>query len=132
MRRRRAREFIYCGVAASYVNMKSMKTWLALAVLGCIPSLAMAGIRCGNQIIDKGKSSAEVSAFCGNPAQVDRSVLYTGGATTVGQPNLIAGSTVQIEVWTYNFGPNMLMERIRFADGVVVNIESLGYGYNEP
>ena len=112
-----------------------MKTWLALAVLGCIPSLAMAGIRCGNQIIDKGTSSAEVAALCGNPAQVDRSVSYIGGATTVvGQPNLIAGAgvQVQIEVWTYNFGPDMLMERIRFADGVVVNIESLGYGYNEP
>jgi len=112
--------------------MRLMKRWLA--VLGCIPSLAMAGIRCGNQIIDKGTTSAEVSAVCGNPAQVDRSVLYTGGPTTVGQPNVIAGLAVQvqIEVWTYNFGPNKLMERIRFADGVVVNIESLGYGYNEP
>ena len=114
--------------------MRPMKTWIVLAVLACIPSLAVAGIRCGNQIIDKGTSSAEVAAFCGNPTQVDRSVLYTGGATTVGRPNVIAGSgvQVQIEVWTYNFGPNMLMERIRFADGLVVNIESLGYGYNEP
>jgi hypothetical protein len=112
--------------------MRPMKRWLA--VLGCIPSLAMAGIRCGNQIIDKGTTSAKVSAFCGNPAQVERSVLYTGGATTVGQPNVIPGLAVQvqIEVWTYNFGPDKLMERIRFADGVVVNVESLGYGYNEP
>jgi hypothetical protein len=34
-----------------------------------------------------------------------------------------------VEVWIYNFGPNKLMQRIRFEDGVVVRIESLGYGY---
>ena len=35
-----------------------------------------------------------------------------------------------IETWTYNFGPNLLMRRIRFtADGTVASIETLGYGF---
>jgi hypothetical protein len=36
---------------------------------------------------------------------------------------------VQVEVWIYNFGPDRLMQRIRFEDGVVVRIESIGFGY---
>jgi Protein of unknown function (DUF2845) len=110
-----------------------MRTWLALAILGNIPSLAMA-IRCGSNIIDRGSSSAEVTAYCGPPAQVDRSTRYIGGGALPGQPGLIAGSAVevQVEVWTYNFGPNMLMERIKFENGIAVQIDALGYGYNEP
>lgn len=37
-----------------------------------------------------------------------------------------------VEIWTYNFGPNQLMERVRIENGLVVQIDSLGYGYNEP
>jgi len=36
---------------------------------------------------------------------------------------------VHLEMWTYNFGPTKLMQRIWFEDGVVVKIESLDYGY---
>jgi len=38
---------------------------------------------------------------------------------------------VPVEYWTYNFGPNKLMRRIRFVDGLVEEIETLDYGYNE-
>lgn len=37
---------------------------------------------------------------------------------------------VPVEVWTYNFGPYKLMRRVRFVDGLVEEIETLGYGYN--
>ncbi len=104
-----------------------MRTLLLLALLGLGPSLAMA-MRCGSQIIDKGSSSAEVAAFCGNPTQVNNRTGYTGAPT--GEPDAV--DSHQIEIWTYNFGPNMLMERIEFRDGVVVDIQSLGYGFNEP
>ena len=35
-----------------------------------------------------------------------------------------------VEIWTYNLGPNKLMRQIRFEDGIVVDIDTLGYGYN--
>jgi len=38
---------------------------------------------------------------------------------------------IPVEIWTYNFGPYKLMRQIRFVDGVVDEIESLGYGYHE-
>jgi hypothetical protein len=39
-------------------------------------------------------------------------------------PPIAARSATQtsIEIWTYNFGPTRLMQRIRFANGVVVKI----------
>ena len=37
-----------------------------------------------------------------------------------------------METWTYNFGPNKLMRRVRFVDGIVEEVETLGYGYNDP
>jgi Protein of unknown function (DUF2845) len=88
-----------------------------LFAAGCLPGLVSAGMRCGSRIIDKGTSSVEVSSFCGDPAQVDR---VTG-----------IEADVQIEFWTYNFGPNLLMERVRIKNGVVTDVQDLGYGFNE-
>ncbi len=36
---------------------------------------------------------------------------------------------VLIEHWTYDFGPNRLVQRIRFVDGVATHITNQGYGY---
>jgi hypothetical protein len=107
-----------------------MKSGLMLALLGFLPALAASQtIRCSDKIIGRGSSRFEVASLCGDPAQVDHKTVYNSisGAT----PGLLAGSSVevQVELWTYNFGPNKLMQRILFEDGVVVRIESLGYGF---
>ena len=62
-----------------------------------------------------------------------RTAAYRRGAVTAdrdSEPTGI-GADVQIEFWTYNFGPNQLMERLRIEDGVVVEVQSLGYGFND-
>jgi Protein of unknown function (DUF2845) len=106
---------------------------LAVFAFACIPGFASAGMRCGSRIIDRGTSSAEVSSFCGPPTQVDRTEAYRGRAATADSDSQPTGTVadVQIEFWTYNFGPNLLMERLRIEDGVVVEVQSLGYGFNE-
>jgi hypothetical protein len=103
-------------------------------VLTCIPALVTAqSVRCGNKVISTGITLAEVAARCGEPAQVEHKSAYLSlpVAAAIGQRNSNATATieVQIEVWTYNFGSNKLMQRIRFEDGIVARIESLGYGY---
>jgi hypothetical protein len=100
------------------VTNQRISTALALLALGCLPALTSAGMRCGSRTIDRGTSSVEVSSFCGDPAQVDR---VTG-----------VDADVQIEFWTYNFGPNLLMERVRIKNGVVTDVQDLGYGFDEP
>jgi hypothetical protein len=115
-----------------------------LALIVCLPSFAEAqSLRCGGKLITEGTSQAEVAARCGQPTQIDRQTLYSegGAAGLPGGPRpgnaapLLpgiagrSGSEVSGEVWTYNFGPSRLMERIRFENGIAVKIESLGYGF---
>ncbi len=38
---------------------------------------------------------------------------------------------VLIEEWTYNFGPHKLMRIVRFENGLVAEIDHLGYGYTD-
>jgi Protein of unknown function (DUF2845) len=117
----------------------SVKT---LALIACFPlSVGAQSLRCGEILIAEGTTQAEVAARCGQPARIDRQTIYNEGAAAfpgapppgigVGPPpGLIARSSsdIPVEVWTYNFGPSRLMQRVRFENGVVVKIESLGYG----
>jgi hypothetical protein len=107
-----------------------MTKWLMVTVVACIPALSMAqSLRCDGKIISQGSIRAQVAALCGDPAQVvQKSVYYRPLASVDYRANPITVE-VQVEVWIYNFGPDRLMQRIRFEDGLVVRIESLGYGY---
>jgi uncharacterized protein DUF2845 len=110
-----------------------MNKWLMVTVVACIPTLAMAqSFRCNDKIISEGTSRAKVAALCGDPAQIDQQpVLYRAIAPAGRRSGLTLDTTVQIqvEVWIYNFGPDRLMQRVRFEDGYIVRIDSIGYGY---
>jgi hypothetical protein len=88
-------------------------------------------IRCGSKLISLGSSQVEVTAQCGDPTQVNHSAGYQGTVRTSIPREVIGGSVdeVQVEIWIYNFGPNKLMQRIRFENGIVTGIDSLGYGF---
>ena len=113
-----------------------MKAWIASSLLCSLPCFALAeGMVCGNKIIERGSSREEVRAYCGAPAQVDTKVAYTGAGGYAGRNGRFVGGPlveIQVETWIFNFGPNQLMEKVRFEDGVVASVESMGYGYNEP
>jgi hypothetical protein len=99
---------------------------LLLPVLGSAQT-----IRCGSKLISLGSSQVEVTAQCGDPTQVNHSAGYQGTVRTSIPRDVIGGSVdeVQVEIWIYNFGPNKLMQRIRFENGIVTGIDSLGYGF---
>ena len=94
------------------------------------------GMRCGGRLIRDGDVRAEVRAFCGEPADVQtRTILRRPVYNAVNGRLLYLGDglvEIPVETWTYNFGPNKLMRRVRFIDGVVEEVETLGYGYNDP
>jgi hypothetical protein len=96
-----------------------------VALVAVIPQLVSAqSVVCGGKIINEGVGKAEVLAACGKPMQVgtDAHDPAIGKATA---PDSDEGT----EVWTYNFGPTKLMQRIWFEDGHVRLVESLGYGH---
>jgi hypothetical protein len=38
---------------------------------------------------------------------------------------------VLVEDWGFNFGPNKLMRKVTFENGLVEKIKDLGYGYRD-
>jgi hypothetical protein len=112
--------------------MKATPLLLVLALAATAP--AYASFRCGSKLVTEGDTRAQVVAKCGEPTEVEqRTVLreptvWVGGRLYRGGLGL---SEIPIELWVYNLGPSKLMRRIRFEDGVVVEIETLGYGYLE-
>jgi hypothetical protein len=111
-----------------------MKRFAAAALLGLIASSPAFAFRCGGKLVLEGDSRAEVVAKCGEPADivVQRSEYRRPILWSDGRPYYIGGGFVEVPVesWVYNLGPNKLMRRLRFENGVVTNIETLGYGYH--
>ena len=56
---------------------------------------------------------------------------YGGGWTARHYPGYGFSQEVVITEYVYNFGPRKLMRRLLFEGGVLVSIETLGYGYLE-
>jgi len=111
-----------------------------LALMVCLPLAALSqSFQCGEKWITDGTSQAEVAARCGPPTQVEHQTIYGETVTALGPAatplgvlppiGVRSGAATPVEVWTYNFGPTRLMQRIRFENGVVVKIESLDYGF---
>jgi hypothetical protein len=110
---------------------------LAGLVAVCLLASPAFAFRCGSHIVSEGDTRAQVLARCGEPADVSRSEIqrrvWLGGPR--GHNGYGSGNdfvVLPVEYWVYNLGPNRLMQRVRFIDGVVVEVESLGYGYYEP
>ena len=90
-------------------------------------------MRCGNKLIRDGDTRSAVRELCGEPADVQtRTILRKSYIDRFGR-RVYLGEEIEIpvEVWTYNFGPYKLQRRVRFVDGLVEEIETLGYGYRD-
>jgi hypothetical protein len=124
-------------------NQKLVLTFSALlsALLFAEPAAAF---RCGSKLVKDGMHEAQVVAVCGRPATMrDLGVAVRAydyryrrhsspGWTEYYSPGY--GSYAQevvITEYVYNFGPRKLMRRLLFEGGVLVSIESIGYGYRE-
>jgi hypothetical protein len=109
-------------------------TLTALLLAVALPASAD-GMRCGSRLLVEGDPRSKVRQFCGEPTDVQtRSILrgVSHGLRGRGGLRSFVDSYVEIpvEIWTYNFGPYKLMREVRFVDGRVDNIETLGYGYH--
>lgn len=85
-------------------------------------------LRCGSRLISAGDPAAKLQRYCGEPESVSTR-LEQRGLFVHGRyfPGFL--QEVVVEDWTYNFGPNKLMRQVQLVDGIVTEIELLGYGY---
>ena len=92
-------------------------------------------MRCGNKLIREGDVRSLVRDFCGEPSDIQtRSILRRPVVNFNGRRRFLGDGLVEIpvEIWTFNFGPSKLMREVRFVDGRVEEIVTLGYGYAVP
>ncbi|MEM7430843.1 MAG: DUF2845 domain-containing protein [Pseudomonadota bacterium] len=97
--------------------------------------------RCGSKLVKDGMHEAQVVAICGEPTTArnlgyavrgysyDRGRRIGQGHGNFRRPGFGLSEEVIITEYVYNFGPRKLMRRLVFEGGVLVTIESLGYGY---
>lgn len=101
-----------------------------------------AAFRCGSKLVKDGMHEVQVIAVCGQPATMRnlgvavRSYDYrynqqsSPGWSGYSRPGYgYLAQEVIITEYVYNFGPRKLMRRLIFEGGVLVTIESIGYGY---
>ncbi len=112
-----------------------MNKWIPAVVLSLAAASPAYALRCGSHVISEGDTRSEVIAYCGDPTEIQSSssILRRPVTWINGRPYSVGEGLIEIpvDVWLYNLGPNKLMQRIRFEEGRVVAIESLGYGYYE-
>lgn len=118
---------------------------LPLLALAADPALAM---RCKGKLVKDGDHKARVLRYCGEPtASQSRTIVRSGLPNARREIALADGDgsfrreellihdrsyeEILVEEWTYNLGPNRIMRVVRFENGIVVEVNGLGYGYHE-
>ena len=122
---------------------RGLKAFLgAVSLMTVLLATPAHAFRCGNRIVVEDMHEAEVRRACGEPTTmryIGRTLRginvpirgHIGGWTTERFPGYGFTQEVIVTEYVYNFGPRKLMRRLVFEGGVLVSIESLGYGYRE-
>ena len=98
-----------------------------IAILASANAFAL-NLRCGSRIVKESMIAAQVRNACGAPFWTDTfvSLEILGAGGPIEQQH-----EVNWDVWYFNFGSSMFMQRLTFRDGQLQKIEPLGYGVNE-
>jgi hypothetical protein len=116
----------------SEVNMKPayyiiLFTLLVITAQASAVALASDSLMCKEGIVSVGDIVSDLVRKCGQPA------FATQREQQIVEPGDIPGeriiTTIKIDDWTFNFGPDRFQYRILLKNGRVWNIESLDYGY---
>jgi len=92
--------------------MKRYATTLTILTASLIASPAVAGFRCGHELIQEGDSAAHLLLECGQP-MLRQTIAVENTSKTEGI----------VEQWTYNFGPGTFLTIVTIEAGKVSVIE---------
>jgi hypothetical protein len=89
--------------------------------------------RCDQLAFHLGDSTFDVLSRCGEPALREEKLVSSSAYAPAGAGQLAGGSAgAAVEVWTYNLGARSFLRYLEFENGILVRIETGGYGYNPP
>jgi hypothetical protein len=88
-------------------------------------------MRCGHNLVTEGDYKNDVIARCGHPDSIETHTKIVG--RTLRFPfrtlDIQEYEEIQVEEWIYNFGPSRFKQYLRFENGVLEEVKSLGRGY---
>ncbi len=86
-------------------------------------------LRCGTNLISAGDPQIRVLQYCGEPASkvVSYKEVFIKRWTITGA--IAFSNTIEVDTWTYNFGPTQLMSILIFENGVLVREDTGNYGF---
>ncbi len=123
----------------SSINTLRLAIFFSVGIMVAYPATAL---RCDRKVMSEGMRQIEIRKYCGEPTEKqERTVVRAGIPRRQGRTNPNDNSQqellyndrsyeeVVVEEWTYNFGPHRFMVLVRFVNGLVTDIEDLGYGF---
>ena len=115
------------------MNIKTSWVFLVLSLCSFNASSSndASSLRCGHKLVMLGDYKGDVLEKCGQPESVEYRTRIVGWAPP--HPRRTFGvqifDEIQIEEWIYNFGRYRFQQLLRFENGVLVEIDSIGRGY---
>ncbi len=83
---------------------------------------------CRGGLVTIGDTVGEVVSKCGEPTySSSRNDKRIEADSRYSQDRTV--TTIRVDDWIYNFGPNQFQYQVIFENGRVARFESLGYGY---
>ena len=109
-----------------------------------LTSTSAFGFRCGRKLVIENMHEVQVLKACGAPTSSRHLGYATRGSYIPVRRSILSGVTtehfqgigqytqeVALTEYVYNFGPRKFMQRLIFEAGILVKIETIGYGYHE-
>ena len=113
--------------------MKRRRLGRALFLASILASILFGGdafgFTCNNKIVSIGDTKAEVAMKCGEPVWRD---AREEELTEKVDDKTRLRTSVTIDEWTYNFGPNAFVRILTFSNGKLTEIREGGYGFIDP
>jgi hypothetical protein len=76
---------------------------------------------CGMRLVTPGDALYYVQSVCGPPDSVSTDIIPIGGLFS-------RTGTLTVVVWVYDFGPSRTLEELRFENGILRTVRTLGPG----
>ncbi len=111
--------------------MRMPALFVLLVALGAAAPVRADYLRCNGNVVAVGDIKLQVLKRCGEPALKEtreKERAFKSFDRGSGRSREFYTS-VQVDEWTYNFGPGQLLSVVTFEDGRVVNIETNGFGF---
>jgi len=109
--------------------MKNNITWVLVLSLCCLNTAY--AMKCGRNLVIEGDYISKVIDQCGEPDSVNTHTEVV--SRTIHFPyrtlDMQEFVEIQVEEWIYNLGPSRFQQYLRFENGILVEVKSLGRGY---